>query len=220
MSKDEKVSTVGRSFVTMFTLLIIAGMLSIAGVIAGAYFIVNRYHQYVYWSSSELTAKDTNPPSTAVVLGSGITPEGEPRPILKKRLDATLELYNEGLLDRIIVSGYHPYKTYNEPVAMMKYLAKAGVSERMITKDTSGNNTFATCYQAKNEFNVDRVIIVSQPSHLDRAIFLCRSLGVEAYGYPAELKVSRSSDMMQSARESISNVKAVYEIAIYKLKNR
>ena len=218
MSNDKPDQSAMSRAGNTLALLIIAAVLFVIGSVAVAYYIVSRYHQYVSWSTTELVSVVPDLPSTAIVLGSGITPAGEPRPILKQRLDATVELHSKGLLDRIIVSGYHPYKTYNEPVAMERYLVDKGVPKEIIQKDTNGDNTFATCYQSKTEFGVDRAIVITQPSHLDRAIYLCRSLGIEAYGYPAELNVTRSSDIMQSVRESISNVKAVYEVGLHKIK--
>jgi vancomycin permeability regulator SanA len=183
---------------------------AICALTLSAQSIVSSYHQYVIdtpENASDVLAN--NEQRTGIVFGSGIDPAGVPRPILTNRLDAALDLYSKEAIDRIIVSGYNPAPDYNEPAAMRRYLAGQNVPAEAIVEDRGGDNTFATCERSKNTHRVNAAILVSQPSHLDRAIYLCRSLGIEAYGYAANHAHQKRWRYVQSAREAVGNVKAL-----------
>jgi len=46
-------------------------------------------------------------------------------------------------------------------------------------------------------FNLRNVVLVTQRYHLDRAIFTCRALGVDAVGYPADRRAYRGMAWFQ-----------------------
>jgi vancomycin permeability regulator SanA len=191
-----------------FVVIFVCFLLFILSLYA-AHGVVSRYHKFSLSTVEQVEEKLTAQPRTVVVLGSGVNPEGLPRPILLNRLDAAVELYQAGVADQIIVSGYNPPGSYNEPTAMRLYLINKGVSENQIIKDENGDNTLATCKEAKETFNLTQLILITQGSHLDRAIYLCRSQGLDAYGYIAQDTQTPIWRSYQSFRETFSNVKAI-----------
>lgn len=146
-----------------------------------------------------------------IVFGGGITLDLKPSDVVQSRLDAAIELYNSGAIDKLLVSGDNRFIDYNEPQAMQDYLLERGVPSYDIQQDNAGRSTYETCERAKKIFQLNEAVLISQNSHLPRAIFLCRSFGVQAYGYPSTNQHLRVS---QSIRELGANVKAVFNVYV------
>ncbi|MFA6436566.1 MAG: ElyC/SanA/YdcF family protein, partial [Candidatus Gracilibacteria bacterium] len=124
----------------------------------------------------------------AIVFGAGIKNDGTPSDMLKDRLLTVTELYNLGIIDKILVSGDNRFENYNEPDAMYRFLVDQGIPENLIYRDYAGLNTYSTCLRAKTLWGVDHAILISQGYHLPRAIFTCHALGIESTGYSATLQ--------------------------------
>ncbi|MGQ4455142.1 SanA/YdcF family protein [[Kitasatospora] papulosa] len=117
----------------------------------------------------------------AVVFGAGLW-EGRPSPYLARRLDAAAELYRTGKVRVVLVTGDNSRVEYDEPDAMRTYLTAQGVPDGRIVSDHAGFDTWDSCVRARKVFGVDRAVLVSQGFHIRRAIALCRSAGIDAYG--------------------------------------
>ncbi|MFJ4837286.1 vancomycin high temperature exclusion protein [Streptomyces sp. NPDC088746] len=121
----------------------------------------------------------------AVVFGAGLW-EGRPSPYLAHRLDTAAELYRAGKVRALLVTGDNSRVEYDEPDAMRTYLRARGVPDGRIVSDYAGFDTWDSCVRAKKIFGVDRAVLVSQGFHIRRAIALCRSAGIDAYGVGAD----------------------------------
>ena len=75
-----------------------------------------------------------------LVLGAGLR-NGKPSPILKDRLDTAIKLYKDGVSKRIIVSGDHGKKYYDEVNVMKDYLIDNGIDSNNIFMDHAGFST-------------------------------------------------------------------------------
>ena len=98
------------------------------------------------------------------------------------RLDAAAELYRAGKVRVVLVTGDNSRMEYDEPDAMRTYLTARGVPDGRIVSDYAGFDTWDSCVRAKKIFGVDRAVLISQGFHIRRAVALCRSAGVDAYG--------------------------------------
>lgn len=127
------------------------------------------------------TAADAPAQQVAVVFGAGLR-DGRPSPYLAHRLDAAAGLYRAGKARVVLVTGDNSRVEYDEPDAMRTYLVRRGVPDGRIVSDHAGFDTWDSCVRAKKIFGVDRAVLVSQGFHIRRAIALCRSAGIEAYG--------------------------------------
>ncbi|MGW0551623.1 SanA/YdcF family protein [Streptomyces altiplanensis] len=127
------------------------------------------------------TTADAPARDVAVVFGAGLR-QGGPSPYLANRLDAAAELYRAGRAKVVLVTGDNSRAEYDEPDAMRTYLTERGVPDERIVSDFAGFDTWDSCVRAKKIFGVDRAVLVSQGFHIRRAIALCRSAGVDAYG--------------------------------------
>lgn len=169
--------------------------------------IVNDNAQYLYEEPG------THQTKAMLVLGGGIGEKNMPTDVVKSRLDTAAMLYFEGAAEKIIVSGDNRFVDYNEPQVMQDYLQTIyEIPAEFIQQDNAGRSTYESCDRAKHVFRLREVIVVSQRSHLARAIYLCRSFGIETYGFPAIEDHQRAS---QSFRELAANVKAVYNVYLF-----
>ncbi|MES9505154.1 ElyC/SanA/YdcF family protein [Streptomyces sp. NPDC000609] len=127
------------------------------------------------------TTADAPAQQVAMVFGAGLW-QGRPTPYLANRLKAAAELYRDGKVKVVLVTGDNSRKEYDEPDAMRTYLREHGVPDEHIVSDFAGFDTWDSCVRAKKIFGVDRAVLVTQGFHIRRAIALCRSAGIDAYG--------------------------------------
>ncbi len=122
----------------------------------------------------------------AVVLGAKVRPNGTLSTLLEDRVDAGIKLYRAGKVEKLLMSGDNRFIRYNEPMRMRDYAIEHGVPPEDVAMDFAGRRTYDSMYRAKHIFGQDRFIIVSQGFHVDRAVFLCRHIGVRGYGLDAD----------------------------------
>jgi SanA protein len=147
----------------------------------------------------------------ALVLGAGVAADGTPSWVLNDRLEEGLALYRSGRVKRIIVSGDHRTHEYDEPNSMRVWLEAHGVPPSAIFMDHAGVDTYSSVWRAKNVFGATRLVIVTQQFHLPRALWVARSLGMEAEGAPADRRPYRDAAWFE-VREVISRTKAFVDV--------
>jgi vancomycin permeability regulator SanA len=122
------------------------------------------------------------PAPVAIVLGAGVDGNGNPSPFLSERVGVAAELYRAGRVRALLMSGDHSRTDYDEVAAMSAAAQRLGVPAAAIVLDHAGFDTYSSCYRARSVWGVERAVVVSQPFHLARAVWLCRRLGVDAEG--------------------------------------
>ncbi len=120
-----------------------------------------------------------------IVLGAGVWGEN-PSPMLEDRLLEGVNLYNNNVSSKIIMTGDHGSKEYDEVNVMKKFAMDKGVPSGDIFMDHAGFSTYESLYRAKEIFEADKVVIVTQEYHLYRALHIANKLGIEAYGFAAD----------------------------------
>jgi SanA protein len=151
----------------------------------------------------------------AIVFGAEVKKDGTPSAVLRDRVETAVELYKNGKVEKLLMSGDNRFVDYNEPEAMRQYALSLGVPEEAIVLDYAGRRTYDTCYRAKEIFQVDSAILVTQGFHLPRSLFLCNSFGVESVGVEADnyyyLKRLR---LVWYIREALATVQAVWDVYV------
>ena len=120
-----------------------------------------------------------------IILGAGIWGD-KPSPMLEDRLLEGIKLYKNNVSNKIIMSGDHGRKEYDEVNIMKNYAIEKGIPSENIFMDHAGFSTYESIYRAKDIFQAKKVIIVTQKYHLYRALYIANSLGLEAYGVGAD----------------------------------
>lgn len=148
-----------------------------------------------------------------LVLGAGLR-NGKPSPVLEDRLKTAIDLYNDGYAPKIVVSGDHGKKYYDEVNAMKDYLLEQNIPSEDIFLDHAGFSTYDSVYRIKNIFLAEKVIIVTQQFHLYRSLYIADSLGIDAVGVSATLR-SYEGELSFSLREILARdkdfVKSVFK---------
>ncbi|MFA5385497.1 MAG: ElyC/SanA/YdcF family protein [Eubacteriales bacterium] len=163
--------------------LVIFGMLTV--IISVSVSFIDQYVQRM--GSKYIIGPDEAPKSDAIlVLGAYVFPDGTLSFMLNDRLMEAYKLYKNGKAEKILVSGDHGRKDYDEVNAMKKFLKGKNVLEQDVFMDHAGFNTYESIYRARDIFQVKKVIIVTQEYHLMRAVYIARELGLEAYGVASD----------------------------------
>lgn len=163
------------------SMILIIASLGIVTIAAVLFFINKSTQSSIHQSLNTIPSK-----YVAVVFGAGIRADGTPSKYLKDRLDAGIYLYKNQKVKRILLSGDNGHKAYDELQVMKDYCVKAGVPKKDLFVDYAGFDTYSTVYRAKDLFKVDNAIMVTQAYHLKRALYLCKSLGIDAVGFAAD----------------------------------
>lgn len=143
-----------------------------------------------------------------LVLGCRVYEDGTPSHMLEDRLRRSVELYRAGAAPKLLMSGDHGQREYDEVGAMKQYALAEGVSSQDVFMDHAGFSTYESLYRAKEIFGVEKVIIVTQEYHLHRALQIARALGLEAYGVSADYR-SYTGQLMRDIREIMARNKDV-----------
>lgn len=141
-----------------------------------------------------------------LVLGCQVKPDGVPSHMLEDRLRKGVELFQAGAAPKLLMSGDHGQKYYNEVGAMKRYAVDAGVADSDVFMDHAGFSTYESMYRAKEVFGAKRIIIVTQKYHLYRAIYIANALGLEAYGVSCDYR-SYSGQFYRDVREILARNK-------------
>ena len=153
------------------------------------------------------------PAPVALVLGAGLLKNGTPTPALYDRVATAVDLYRAGKVKKLLMTGDNRFINYNEPEAMRKLALQLGVSNDDIVLDYAGRRTYDSCYRTKEIFEVKQVIIVTQRFHLDRSLFLCDAMGVQAFGVVADRRVYQTLPWWE-LREVLATTAAWWDVNI------
>ena len=140
-----------------------------------------------------------------LVLGAGIWGE-KPSPMLQDRLDTAIKLYKDGVSNKIIMTGDHGTKEYDEVNIMKDYAINQGIPSEDIFMDHAGFSTYESIYRARDIFKVKKMVIVTQEYHLYRALHIANSLGVKSYGVNSDPR-KYAGQMYRELREILARNK-------------
>ena len=186
--------------------LMILVCLAIAGT--AALFGINGYVKHV-GGKKILTSEEAAQLADVdciLVLGCLVKSNGVPSDMLTDRLNRGVELYELGAAPKLLMSGDHGRKDYNEVEAMKQFAIDAGIPSSDVFMDHAGFSTYDSMYRAKEIFAADKVIIVTQEYHLYRAIYIAEQLGLDAYGVASDYHTYRGQTY-RDLREILARVK-------------
>ena len=131
----------------------------------------------------------------------------------KYRIEATVELYKKGKIDFVLVSGDNGNKSYDEPTDFKNELIKYGVPEDKIFLDYAGFRTLDSVVRCKEIFGQDKITIISQQFHNERAIYIAKNNQIEAIGFNAR-DVSGRYGLKVKLREYLARTKVFIDILL------
>lgn len=166
----------------LFLCTLVVLILATVTVLLGLRLWVDRVEkERIYFDVQEIP-----PEPIAIVFGAGVDPSGRLSAVLADRVDTALDLYRAGKVRKVLLTGDNRFLWYNEPGSMADYLVDRGVPRSDLVLDYAGRRTYDSCFRAKHIFGVDRATLVTQNYHMDRALFTCNSVGIDAIGMASD----------------------------------
>ncbi len=173
------------------------------GVVYGISDYMERHTVGRILSSGEAQKLDAD---CILVLGCRVHEDGSPSLMLADRLEKGIELYESGASARLLMSGDHGRSEYDEVNTMKAFAVEQGVPSEAVFMDHAGFSTYDSIYRAKDVFQAEKIIVVSQEYHLSRALYIAERLGLDAYGVAAAY-ISYQGATYRSLREAAARGK-------------
>ncbi|RBI65762.1 sanA-like protein [Vreelandella sulfidaeris] len=168
----------GRLLMSLGALLLLATLL----FIGGNFWVLATTAAYI-----ERQPQQCRPTDVGIVFGtSHWTRSGVRNPHFHARMRTAASLIEHSQVDHLLLSGDNRTQAYNEPRAMWRELYRRGVASEQMTMDFAGFSTYDTLVRARDVFQLDKTLLITQGWHLPRAIYIGRALGMDVTGCVAD----------------------------------
>lgn len=145
----------------------------------------------------------------ALVLGAQVKPDGTPSAMLADRIAAAADLYRAGKVKKLLLSGDHGQRNYDEVGTMRRELLARGIPAEDVFTDHAGFDTWDSAQRARRVFGARSVIVVTQRFHMARAVYAAHRAGLRAAGYHADRRRYGPVLARLRVREALARVKVV-----------
>ena len=168
-----------------------------------------KYHDKI------LQPENLSSPNVGLVFGAGLKARGVPGAVLEDRILTAIKLYQNNQIGKFILSGDNSTANHNEVQAMKNTALEQGLTEDILLLDHAGTSTYDSCMRVKQEFGLNKIVLITQKYHLRRALYLCNELGLDAVGVVAENR-GYSKQLKYTSREVLASIDAWLSINILK----
>lgn len=139
---------------------------------------------------------DARPADAIVVLGAAAY-DAQPSPVFAARIEHGLDLYRRGFAPKLIFTGGYggSRARFSESQVARRYALREGIPGDAILIESKSRTTYDNLVEARQlmlDNGLRRVILVSDPLHMSRALRLSRRLGIDAVGSPTPSSRFRS----------------------------
>jgi uncharacterized SAM-binding protein YcdF (DUF218 family) len=136
--------------------------------------------------------KDERPKVDAIVVLGAAQYDGRPSAIYEARLEHAVELWRDGVAPLLVFTGgKEEGDRFTEDGSGARWAIRRGVPERAVLTEERSRTTYqnlAGAEQALERRNPDagrhRIVVVSDPFHMFRAVKQAADLGMDAYPSP------------------------------------
>ncbi|MVM37157.1 SanA protein [Spirosoma sp. HMF3257] len=199
---------VAKRVIKLGIILLFAGAIS---VLISNWWVVENTKDQIYFDINALPANEFG-----LVLGtSKFVRTGKENLFFRYRMEATARLWKEGKVKYLILSGNNDSEYYNEPVDMQRALVKLGIPASVMTLDYAGYRTFDSVVRCKDEFNQEKITIISQNFHNARALYIGNHEGMEAIAFAAQ-DVPDGYSLRTLIREYLARPYALLDVHVFR----
>lgn len=150
-----------------------------------------------------------------IVLGTSKTIHGRENFYFTDRMNAAALLYHKGKIKYIIASGaYRKKPLYDGPSDMERSLLARRVPADRIIKDNCGYRTLDSIYRARDVFGLKKFTVISQYSHIARAVYIARKQDMDVIGFAADNGRAPYFTVRDRMREYFAKVKMMLDLYI------
>lgn len=130
--------------------------------------------------------RDQAAPADAILVLGAAAYDARPSPVFQERIRHALDLYRRGYADTLVFTGGYGYGArFSESQVARRYAMREGVPADAILIETLSRTTYENLREARAlmlDRGLQRIIVVSDPLHMARALRLARRLGIDAVG--------------------------------------
>lgn len=147
----------------------------------------------------------------AIILGAALTEAHEVTDVFRERLKHGIQMYhNKRVRTLIITGGVGDGKNVSEAMAGKQFAIRAGVPADKVLIEEHSKTTFQNLYYARElmiENSLKTALIISDPTHMARAMMMCAYIGINAHPSPRPVNATLSGDAVRgrsALRELVS----------------
>lgn len=159
------------------------------------------------WQASRA---DGRAAADAIVVLGAAQYNGRPSPVLSRRLDHALELYEQGLAPLVVVTGGRQEgDRFTEAQAGYNYLRARGVPDEAIRLEVQGVSTYeslASTSRFLRREGIRDVVLVSSPAHAKRIAEVAREVGMRASVSPSAGSASVETLLRETAAVAVGRI--------------
>lgn len=150
---------------------------------------------YFSWMSGQVMAawksSHGKPSDCAIVLGAAVW-DGKPSTAMRERLDIALQVYQEKLADKLILSGgVGTGNQLSEAQVMKTYLLGKGVPEAALLLEEQSHSTMENLLNSQvimHDHGYSSAILVTHGFHALRARLMAESIGIQTSVEPVQIR--------------------------------
>ncbi len=177
--------------------------------------IVSSAKWFVF-SSVDFLDKEVSSVDAVIILWAKVYSDGRLSWAVQERADQAIALRKAGKAKKILVSGDNRTRYYDEVTTIKKYLFNHDIPAEAVFLDFAWLDTYDSAYRAQHIFQIKSLLIPTQAFHVDRAVFLARKLGIDAYGISTD-SPSQTPLQMVYIREFFARWKAWWDVMMKSL---
>jgi SanA protein len=150
-----------------------------------------------------------------LLLGVSKTVRGRENLYFTDRMNAAAMLYHKGKIKYILASGAFRKKPfYDGPSDMVRALTARRVPADRIIKDNCGYRTLGSIYRAHDVFGLNKFTVISQYSHIARAVYIARKRDMDVIGFAADNGRTPYFTIFDRLREYLAKTKMMLDLYI------
>lgn len=192
-----------KILIILLAVVILVGLLSTVVLFSLNFYVKKVAANRILTTEQALQLADVD---CILVLGCGVWEDGRPSHMLEDRLKRSLELYEQGIAPKLLMSGDHGREEYDEVNVMKSFVVERGVPSEDVFMDHAGFSTYESVFRAKEIFQTQKIVIVTQGYHLYRAIYIAQAWGMDAYGVASDYR-AYAGQTLRDLREVLARVK-------------
>lgn len=175
-----------------------------------AILILLIFSLFVVWNVKKYTVENLHYKKYeyALIPGAAVWSKAKPSPIFEGRIRKAYELYRQGVIEKIIVSGSNAPGEITEAEAASKFLTNLGVDKKDLVIDNETSTTNEQIKFLRLNGGVSKsptpVVIVSDNFHLTRILQICSFFEAEAEGISSGHTLTIEKTLFYRTRESVA----------------
>jgi len=164
-------------------------------------FALNKLDDSKYYNDAGAKA------DAGVILGAAVWSGNRPSPLLKERINKGYEVYNKGIVPKLVITGGASPNEMTEADVAKDLLLKYGVNPNDLIEENSSSSTIEQIQFVRDKLyntkNWNKIILISDNFHLMRALEICKFNDINADSIASDIELSTEGSISYYMKESL-----------------